>query len=195
MVNTLLIIMRKVSNLENYITVQHIELMNIVIMITGSIVGVAYITELFIAWYSGVEYEQYAFLNRATGPYWWAYWSMMTCNVFSPQFMWFKKLRTSIVFSFIISIVVNIGMWFERFVIIVTSIHRDYVPSSWSYFHPTWVGIGVFMGTIGIFFVLYLLFSRYFPVLPIAELKTILKSSGKVSGNGKTTLTIWKGIR
>ena len=99
--------MRKVCDLEEYITVQHIELMNIVIMITGSIVGVAYITELFIAWYSGVEYEQYAFLNRATGPYWWAYWSMMTCNVFSPQFMWFKKLRTSIVFSFIISIVVN----------------------------------------------------------------------------------------
>lgn len=93
MVNTLLIIMRKVSNLEDYITVQHIELMNIVIMITGSIVGCAYITELFIAWYSGVEYEQYAFLNRATGPYAWAYWAMMTCNVFSPQFMWFKRLR------------------------------------------------------------------------------------------------------
>ena len=85
--------------------------MNIVIMITGSIVGVAYITELFIAWYSGVEYEQYAFLNRATGPYAWAYWAMMSCNVFSPQFMWFKKLRTSIMFSFFISIVVNIGMW------------------------------------------------------------------------------------
>lgn len=126
--------MRKVSNLEDYITVQHIELMNIVIMITGSIVGCAYITELFIAWYSGVEYEQYAFLNRATGPYAWAYWAMMTCNVFSPQFMWFKRLRTSIMFSFIISIVVNIGMWFERFVIIVTSLHRDYLPSSWTMF-------------------------------------------------------------
>jgi len=87
-----------------------------------------------IAWYSGVEYEQYAFLNRATGPYWWAYWSMMTCNVFSPQLMWFKKLRTSILFSFFISIVVNIGMWFERFVIIVTSLHRDYLPSSWTMF-------------------------------------------------------------
>jgi molybdopterin-containing oxidoreductase family membrane subunit len=98
MVNTLLIIMRKVSKLEAYITIQHIELMNIVIMITGSIVGVAYITELFIAWYSGVEYEQYAFLNRATGPYWWAYLMMMSCNVLSPQFMWFKKLRTYYVF-------------------------------------------------------------------------------------------------
>ncbi len=178
MVNTLLIIMRKVCSLEAYITVQHIELMNIVIMITGSIVGCAYITELFVAWYSGVEYEQYAFLNRATGPYWWAYWSMMTCNVFSPQFMWFKKLRTSIMFSFFISIVVNIGMWFERFVIIVTSLHRDYLPSSWTMFSPTFVDIGIFIGTIGFFFVLFLLYSRTFPVIAQAEVKSILKSSG-----------------
>ena len=179
MVNTLLIIMRKVSNLENYITTQHIELMNIVIMITGSIVGVAYITELVIAWYSGVEFEQYAFLNRATGPYWWAYWSMMTCNVFSPQFMWFPKLRRSIMFSFFISIVVNIGMWFERFVIIVTSLHRDYLPSSWTMFSPTFVDIGIFVGTIGFFFVLFLLYARTFPVIAQAEVKTILKSSGE----------------
>jgi molybdopterin-containing oxidoreductase family membrane subunit len=178
MVNTLLIIMRKVSRLENYITIQHIELMNIVIMITGSIVGVAYITELFIAWYSGVEYEQYAFLNRATGPYWWAYWAMMTCNVFSPQFMWFPKLRRSIMFSFFISIVVNIGMWFERFVIIVTSLHRDYLPSSWTMFSPTFVDIGIFIGTVGFFFVLFLLYSRGFPVIAQAEVKSILKASG-----------------
>jgi molybdopterin-containing oxidoreductase family membrane subunit len=153
--------------------------MNIVIMITGSIVGVAYITELFIAWYSGVEYEQYAFLNRATGPYAWAYWMMMSCNVFSPQFMWFKKLRTSIMFSFFISIVVNVGMWFERFVIIVTSLHRDYLPSSWTMFSPTYVDIGIFIGTIGFFFVLFLLYSRTFPVIAQAEVKTILKSSGE----------------
>ncbi|MBD0852466.1 NrfD/PsrC family molybdoenzyme membrane anchor subunit [Maribacter arenosus] len=179
MVNTLLIIMRKVCSLEAYITVQHIELMNIVIMITGSIVGCAYITELFMAWYSGVEYEQYAFLNRATGPYWWAYWAMMSCNVFSPQFMWFKKLRTSIMFSFFISIIVNIGMWFERFVIIVTSLHRDYLPSSWSMFSPTFIDIGTFIGTIGFFFVLFLLYARTFPVIAQAEVKTILKSSGE----------------
>ncbi len=179
MVNTLLIIMRKVCRLEAYITVQHIELMNIVIMITGSIVGCAYITELFMAWYSGVEYEQYAFLNRATGPYWWAYWAMMSCNVFSPQFMWFKKLRTSIMFSFFISIVVNIGMWFERFVIIVTSLHRDYLPSSWSMFSPTFIDIGTFIGTLGFFFVLFLLYARTFPVIAQAEVKTILKSSGE----------------
>ena len=179
MVQTLLIIMRKVCNLQDYITVQHIELMNIVIMVTGSIVGVAYITELFMAWYSGVEYEQYAFLNRATGPYAWAYWIMMSCNVFSPQFMWFKKLRTSIMFSFFISIVVNIGMWFERFVIIVTSLHRDYLPSSWTMFSPTFVDIGIFIGTVGFFFVLFLLYARTFPVIAQAEVKTILKSSGE----------------
>ncbi|WP_111706300.1 NrfD/PsrC family molybdoenzyme membrane anchor subunit [Lutibacter citreus] len=179
MVNTLLIIMRKVSNLEAYITKQHIELMNIVIMITGSIVGCAYITELFIAWYSGVEYEQYAFLNRATGPYWWAYLLMMSCNVFSPQFMWSKKLRQSITFSFIISIVVNIGMWFERFVIIVTSLHRDYLPSSWTMFSPTFVDIGIYVGTIGFFFVLFLLYARTFPVIAQAEVKSILKASGE----------------
>ncbi len=192
MVNTLLIIMRKVCQLEEYITVQHIELMNLVIMITGSIVGCAYITELFIAWYSGVEYEQYAFLNRATGPYAWSYWAMMTCNVFSPQFMWFKKLRTSIMFSFFISIVVNIGMWFERFVIIVTSLHRDYLPSSWAMFSPSFVDIGIFIGTIGFFFVLFLLYARTFPVIAQAEVKTILKSSGerykKLRESGETLM-------
>ena len=179
MVLTLLLIMRKAMHLENYIHVKHVEYMNIVIIVTGSIVGVAYITELFISWYSGVEYEAYAFINRATGPYWWAYWSMMTCNVISPQLFWFKKLRRNLAFTFVLSLVVNIGMWFERFVIIVTSIHRDYIPSSWTMFHPTWVDIGVFIGTIGIFFFLFLLFARFFPVLALNELKSILKSSGE----------------
>jgi molybdopterin-containing oxidoreductase family membrane subunit len=130
MVLTLLLVTRKIFKLEGYITIQHIELMNIIIIVTGSIVGIAYLTELFMAWYSGVESEQYAFLNRSTGPYWWAYSSMMTCNVISPQLFWIKKIRTSIYFSFLLSIVVNIGMWFERFVIIVTSLHRDFLPSS-----------------------------------------------------------------
>ena len=178
MVQTLLLMVRKVVSLEAYITPKHIEYMNIVIIITGSMVGVAYLTELFIAWYSGVEFEQYAFLNRATGPYWWAYWSMMTCNVITPQIFWFKKIRTSLMASFIISIFVNIGMWFERFVIIVTSLHRDFIPSNWSMFHPTFVDIGIFIGTIGIFFTLFLLYSRTFPVLALNELKSILKSSG-----------------
>ena len=164
--------------MEAYITVKHIEYMNIIIILTGSLVGTAYITELFIAWYSGVTYEQYAFLNRATGPYWWAYASMMTCNVITPQLFWIKKIRTSIVATIIISIFVNIGMWFERFVIIVTSLHRDFLTSSWTMFSPTFVDIGIFLGTIGFFFVLFLLYSRTFPVIAQAELKSILKSSG-----------------
>jgi Ni/Fe-hydrogenase subunit HybB-like protein len=179
MVQTLLLIMRKVMHLEAYITKKHVEYMNIVIIVTGSIVGVAYITELFISWYSGVEYESYAFINRATGPYWWSYWAMMTCNVISPQVFWFKKLRTNLAFTFFMSIIVNIGMWFERFVIIVTSLHRDYLPSSWNMFHPTWVDVGVFLGTIGIFSTLYLLFARFFPVLALNEVKSILKVSGE----------------
>jgi molybdopterin-containing oxidoreductase family membrane subunit len=178
MVLTLMIITRKVFKLEDYITLEHVESMNKVITLTGSIVGVAYITEFFIAWYSGVEYEQYAFINRATGPYWWAYWSMMTCNVITPQLFWFRSIRRSLTATFIISIFVNIGMWFERFVIIVTSLHRDYLPSSWTMFSPTFVDIGIFVGTIGFFFVLFLLYSRTFPVIAQAEVKTILKTSG-----------------
>lgn len=178
MVQTLLIIMRKVMSFEHYITKKHIEYMNIVIIVTGTLVGIAYLTELFVSWYSGVEYEAYAFINRATGPYAWAYWIMMTCNVISPQLFWFKKLRRNITFTFFMSIVVNIGMWFERFVIIVTSLHRDYLPSSWTMFHPTYIDIGSFIGTIGIFFVMFLLFARYFPVLPINELKSILRATG-----------------
>jgi len=179
MVQTLLLIARKVVSLEAYITRKHIEYMNIIIVITGSMVGIAYLSELFISWYSGVEYEQYAFLNRATGPYWWSYAAMMTCNVITPQLFWFEKIRKSLVMSFILSIFVNIGMWFERFVIIVTSLHRDFIPSNWSMFHPTFVDIGIFVGTIGIFFTLFLLYSRVFPVLALNELKTILKSSGE----------------
>jgi molybdopterin-containing oxidoreductase family membrane subunit len=184
MVQTLLLISRKVLNFERYITIQHIELMNVVIVVTGSMVGTAYLSELFISWYSGVEYESYAFLNRATGPYAWSYWIMMTCNVITPQFFWFKKLRRSLTVSFILSIFVNIGMWFERFVIIVTSLHRDYIPSNWSWFHPTWVDIGVFVGTIGLFFTLFLLFTRFFPVLALNELKSILKVSGESYRDG-----------
>ena len=178
MVETLLIIVRKVVNMEAYITIKHIEYMNVIILLTGSLVGVAYITELFMAWYSGVEFEQYAFLNRATGPYWWAYASMMTCNVVIPQLYWIYKIRTSFIATFILSIFVNIGMWFERFVIIVTSLHRDFLPSSWTMFSPTFIDVGIFLGTIGFFFVLFLLYSRAFPVIAQAEVKTILKSSG-----------------
>jgi Ni/Fe-hydrogenase subunit HybB-like protein len=179
MVLTLMLIVRKVYSLEAYLTIKHIEYMNIVIIVTGSIVGVAYLTELFVAWYSGVEWEQYAFLNRATGPMAWSYWIMMTCNVISPQLFWFKKLRTSLAFTFVLSIVVNIGMWFERFVIIVPTLCRTYLPSTWNTYTPSFIDVGIFVGTIGMFFVLFLLYSRTFPVIAQAELKSILKASGE----------------
>ena len=178
MVLTLMILTRSVLNLKEYITVAHIESMNKIIILTGSIVGTAYITEFFIAWYSGNIYESYAFINRMFGPYAWAYWTMMTCNVISPQLFWFRKLRRSVIFTFFLSIVINIGMWFERFVIIVTSLHRDYLPSSWSYYVPTIVEVGIFLGTLGLFFLLFLLFARMFPVIAMAEVKSILKTAG-----------------
>jgi molybdopterin-containing oxidoreductase family membrane subunit len=185
MVLTLILITRKVYKLEDYITIQHIEFMNIIIIVTGSIVGIAYLTELFMAWYSGVPAEQYAFLNRATGPYWWAYATMMTCNVISPQLFWFKKIRTSLWATFALSIVVNIGMWFERFVIIVTSLHRDYLPSSWAMFSPTFYDIGDYLFTFGFFFTAFFLFAKFFPVINMAEVKGIIKSSSTTKKGAK----------
>ncbi|MES2388468.1 MAG: NrfD/PsrC family molybdoenzyme membrane anchor subunit [Bacteroidota bacterium] len=178
MVLTLMLVTRVTFKLQDYITMGHIESMNKIILLTGSIVGVAYITEFFIAAYSGVDYESYCFINRAFGPYWWAYWSMMSCNVISPQLFWFKKIRTSITATFILSIIVNIGMWFERFVIIVTSLHRDYLPSSWAMFHPTRFDIGDYIFSFGFFFTLFFLFAKYLPVINMFEIKMILKSSG-----------------
>ena len=178
MVLTLMLIARKILNLEDYITMEHIESMNKVILLTGSIVGVAYLTELFIAWYSGYVYEQFAFFNRAMGVYWWSYFGMMSCNVLIPQLFWWKKFRRNIVLTFFLSILINVGMWFERFVIIATTLARDYLPSSWSYYSPTWVEIGIYIGTFGIFFTLFLGFTRIAPVVAIAEIKHILKAGG-----------------
>ncbi|TDB63674.1 NrfD/PsrC family molybdoenzyme membrane anchor subunit [Arundinibacter roseus] len=190
MVQNLMLITRVVYRLEDYITLEHIESMNKVITLTGSIVGVAYLTEFFIAWYSGVEYESYAFINRATGPYWWAYWTMMTCNVISPQLFWSRSIRRSVTWTFFISVIVNIGMWFERFVIIVTSLHRDYLPSSWAMFSPTMYDIGDYIFSFGFFFTLFLLFSKYLPVINMAEVKSVIRSSSeklpaKVAGVAK----------
>ncbi len=174
MVMTLLVVARVIYNLKDLITVDHLEKMNIIILVTGTIVGFAYITEFFVAWYSQVEYEQYAFLNRALGPYSWAYWTMMTCNLIAPQFFWVKKLRRSVPFMFAISIVVNIGMWFERFVITITSLHRDFLPSSWGYYTPTFVDIGTFIGSFGLFFFLFLLFLRFVPMVALSEVKGVM---------------------
>jgi molybdopterin-containing oxidoreductase family membrane subunit len=182
MVQTLLLIVRKVLSLEDYITLEHIEVMNKVIVLTGSIVGIAYITELFISWYGQNPYEAAAFRNRwdITTPLAWSYYLMMSCNVLSPQIFWFRKMRRNITVTFFMSIIVNVGMWFERFVIIVTSIYRDYLPSSWStYYRPTIWEVGFYMGTFGLFFTCFFLFSKFFPVIAIAEIKHILKKSGE----------------
>lgn len=174
MVMTLLILARWSLKLENLITLKHLENMNKVILATGSIVGYAYATEFFIAWYSGNMYERFVFMNRAFGPYAWAYWSMVSCNVISPQFFWIKKLRTSVPFMFVLSIFVNIGMWFERFVIIASSLHRDFLPSSWGYFRPTIIDILTFVGTFGLFLTLFLLFARLLPMIALSEVKGVL---------------------
>ncbi|HEX4353309.1 MAG TPA: NrfD/PsrC family molybdoenzyme membrane anchor subunit, partial [Polyangiales bacterium] len=174
MVMTLMIISRQVFGLKELMTMKHLENMNKIMLLTGSLVGYAYSMEFFIAWYSGNQYERYVFINRATGPYWWAYWTMITCNVLSPQVFWFKRFRTSIPVMFAVSILINIGMWFERFVIIVTSLHRDYLPSSWGMFSPTLVDIGCYTGSIGLFFTLFSLFIRWFPMIAMFEVKAAL---------------------
>jgi len=174
MVLTLMIPCRSIFKLEHLITVRHMENMCKIILATGSIVGLAYGTEFFIAWYGQVPAEQFAFINRAFGPYWWAYWIMVSCNVISPQVFWFKRMRTDPVLIFIVTIFVNIGMWFERFVIVVTSLSRDYVPSAWRYFSPTWVDWGMLVGSFGLFCTLFLLFCRFLPVINMAETKATL---------------------
>ena len=179
MVLTLMLIARKTMNLTDYITLEHIESMNKIIIATGSIVGIGYITELFMGWYSGNIYEKFLMMNRMMGPYWWAYWLMMTCNVVSPQLFWIKKLRRNVVFTFILSIFINIGMWMERFVIVVISLHRDFLPSSWAMYRPTITEVSLFVGTLGIFFTFFLLFIRFFPVIAIAEVRSVLKTSGE----------------
>ncbi|MBI5217039.1 MAG: polysulfide reductase NrfD [Ignavibacteriae bacterium] len=180
MVLTLMLIVRKVMHLEEYITLHHVEAMCKIIIATAGIVGMAYMTEFFTAWYSGNEYERFTFINRAFGPYAWAYWMMFSCNVFVPQLLWSKKIRTNLVFVFFIVIFINVGMWFERFVIIMTSLTRDYLPASWASYSPTSIEVATFIGSFGLFFTLFLLFARLLPMISIGEVKAVL-GYGKVS--------------
>jgi molybdopterin-containing oxidoreductase family membrane subunit len=174
MVITLMVICRSAFGLKDIITLRHFDYMAKIILVTGSMVGYAYGMEFFTAWYSGNPYEMFTFINRATGPYAWAYWTMVSCNVISPQVFWFKKARTSIPILFVMSIFVNIGMWFERFVIIVTSLHRDFLPSAWSYFRPTVWDVSCLLGSFGLFFTMFCLFVRFLPIVATAEVKTVL---------------------
>jgi molybdopterin-containing oxidoreductase family membrane subunit len=184
MVMTLGLIVRRVFHIEHIITLKHLEKMNMIMLVTGMMVGYAYSMEFFIAWYSGNIYEVFAFVNRATGPYAWAYWTMVSCNVLVPQLFWFKKLRTSIPVMFVASILINVGMWFERFVIVV-SLSRDFLPSSWDYYSPTIWDITTFVGSFGLFFTLFLLFTRFLPVVAMAEVKGTLPEAHVHHGDDK----------
>lgn len=173
MVQNVLIFIRKIFNFEHIITLDTLEKMNKVILLTGMLVGYAYGMEFFMAWYSGVQVEQFTFVNRAFGPYAWAYWIMVSCNVIFPQLFWFKKIRRTIPFMFVIGVFVNVGMWFERFVITVTSLSRDYLPSSWAYYTPTITDFSILIGSFGFFFTFLLLFTKTLPVVSMAEVKAV----------------------
>ncbi len=159
---------------KNYITIDHMEVMNKIIMATGLMVGYAYGSEFFVAWYSGNIYERAVFINRAFGDYGWSYWVMISCNVIIPQLFWFKKIRRSIPIMFIISIFVNIGMWFERFVITVTSLHHDFLPSNWGNYAWSSYDTAILVGSFGMFLTLFLLYLRLFPAISIAEIKPVM---------------------
>jgi Ni/Fe-hydrogenase subunit HybB-like protein len=174
MVLTLMIVARKVMRLEHYITSRHVEAMCKLILATGSIVGLAYLTEFFTALYSGNPYESFVFFNRAAGPLAWGYWIMVGCNVLVPQLMWSKRIRTSIPVVFVLTLLINLGMWFERFIIIVTSLERDFLPANWSSYRPTSIEVATLAGSFGLFFTCFLLFCRFLPVIAVSEVKGVL---------------------
>lgn len=173
MVMTLMIPLVSLYRLNEIVTIRHLEVMSKVILVTGSIVGYAYAMEFFIAYYGGNPYELYAFKNRAFGDMNWSYWWMISCNVLAPQFFWFKWCRTTPWFIWVICGFVNIGMWMERFVIVVTSLHNDFMPGNWGYYSPTWVDMITYFGTFGFFMTLFLLFCRFLPLIAISEVKGV----------------------
>jgi Ni/Fe-hydrogenase subunit HybB-like protein len=174
MVVTLMVPARVYFGLKDLVTIRHLDNMNRIILATSCIVGYSYSIEVFMAWYGGNPYEQFAAANRAMGPYAWGYWLMVFCNVVAPQMFWFKKWRTTPALMIIVAVLVNVGMWFERFVIIVASLNRDFLPSSWFIFMPTWVDISMLIGSFGLFFTLFLLFCRYLPMVAIHEVKPVI---------------------
>jgi Ni/Fe-hydrogenase subunit HybB-like protein len=174
MVLTLAIPIRAVYGLEDFITSRHLQNMAKILLVTGLIVAYGYTIEAFMAWYSANTYEAFMMANRMTGPYGFAYWLLILCNVVTPQLLWFRRIRSSVLPLFVISLIVNVGMWLERFVIIVTSLHRDFLPSSWGRYAPTFWDISTYVGTIGLFLALLFLFLRFLPMISIFEMRTIL---------------------
>jgi Ni/Fe-hydrogenase subunit HybB-like protein len=180
MVLTIAIPLRAVYKLEDFVTLRHLQNMAKILLATGLIVGYGYMIEIFMAWYSGNTYEKFAIWNRMTGPYWPVFWSLMLCNIVTPQFLWFKKVRSSPLFLWIIAVIVNVGMWLERFVIVVTSLHRDFLPSSWGMYYPTKFDWSVYVGTIGFFVALFFLFIRFLPMISIFEMRTLVPEAEAV---------------
>ena len=177
MVVTLAVPARQFFGLKRIITIGHLELMAKIILATGMMVGYAYSMEFFTAWYSGNDYEMFTFFNRALGPYAWSYWCMIFCNVVTPQVFWSKKMRTNPWVILVVGVLVNIGMWFERFVIVITSLSRDFLPSSWGYYKPTFWDFSLLAGSFGLFFTLFLLFCRYLPMVAMSEVKAFHPSA------------------
>jgi Ni/Fe-hydrogenase subunit HybB-like protein len=182
MVMTLAIPLRKFYGLEDFITMRHLDNMAKVMLATGLIVAYGYLMEIFLGWYGGNPYEQYMILNRKVGPYAPLYWALIACNVILPQMLWSKRIRTSVGWLFVLSIVVNIGMWLERFIIVVTSLHRDFLPSSWGMYYPTGYDWATFLGTIGLFLALLFLFIRFLPMIAIFEMRTLVTETGEKPG-------------
>jgi molybdopterin-containing oxidoreductase family membrane subunit len=176
MVLTLMIVARKAFRLEKIVTLRHFDNMSKIIILTSGIVGYAYAVEFFISWYGGNPYEGFAFINRAFGPYAWAYWIMVSCNVIVPQLLWIKRVRTNLGVLFVISILINVGMWFERFVIVAT-LSRDFLPSSWAYYSPTFWDVAALLGSFGLFFTFFALFLRFLPMVSMAEVKSVLPAA------------------
>jgi molybdopterin-containing oxidoreductase family membrane subunit len=188
MVMTLAVPMRAAFHLEDLITMRHIHNMTKIMLVTGMIVAYAYVNEAFYAWYSGSLYEQFMFTNRATGPYGPFYWMLIAINACMIQLFWFRSVRDNIVLLFILSLLVNVGMWLERFVIIVVSLHRDFLPSSWDMYEPTRWDFGMFAGTIGLFLSLFFLFVRLLPAISIFEVRTLVPEARVKGSTGEHLL-------
>jgi molybdopterin-containing oxidoreductase family membrane subunit len=176
MVLTLMVLIRKLYKLNDYITDKHLDAIARILIFVSLIMGSAYVTEIFVAWYSFNQYEIFTFFhNRITGEFAPQFWTMFICNAIIPQLFWFKRFRRSTLSLLLISIIINIGMWFERFNIIVTSLAKDYLPANWSSYSPTIIEIGIYVGTIGLFSLGILMFFRYIPMIAVHEVKTVLK--------------------
>jgi molybdopterin-containing oxidoreductase family membrane subunit len=177
MVLTLAIPLRKLYGLEDFITMRHLQNMAKIMLATGLIVAYGYVIEAFMAWYSGNTFEQFMIKNRMTGPYAWAYWALILCNVLSPQMLWFRKVRSSPAGLFVMAMIVSVGMWLERYVIIVVSLHRDFLPSSWGMYSGTLFDWSMFIGSIGLFLSLIFLFIRFLPMISIFEMRTLVSEA------------------